>query len=82
MVDKVGCVIAYTPGHNNYGTSLQGYAMLKKIQHRAFSISDVGEPMSDLDFPISDVRFPESDIDFRLLYPIIFHDKHHNIHSK
>ena len=21
----VGCVIAYTPGHNNYGTSLQGY---------------------------------------------------------
>ena len=29
---KIGCVIAYTEGHNNYGTSLQGYAMLKKIQ--------------------------------------------------
>ena len=29
---KIGCVIAYTKGHNNYGTSLQGYAMLKKIQ--------------------------------------------------
>ena len=27
---KIGCVIAYTKGHNNYGTSLQGYAMLKK----------------------------------------------------
>ena len=38
--------------------------------------------MSDLDFSTSDVRFPESDIGSRLLYPIIFHDKHHNIHSK
>lgn len=37
MVDKVGCVIAYTPGHNNYGTSLQGYAMLKKIQQLGYS---------------------------------------------
>jgi hypothetical protein len=29
---KIGCVIAYGKGHNNYGTSLQGYAMIKKIQ--------------------------------------------------
>ncbi len=29
---KIGCVIAYNPGHNNYGTSLQGYATIKKIQ--------------------------------------------------
>ena len=29
---KIGCVIAYTKGQNNYGTSLQGYAMLRKIQ--------------------------------------------------
>lgn len=28
---KIGCVIAYAKGHNNYGTSLQGYAMIKKI---------------------------------------------------
>lgn len=28
---KIGCVIAYARGHNNYGTSLQGYAMVKKI---------------------------------------------------
>ncbi len=27
---EIGCVIAYSVGHNNYGTSLQGYAMLKK----------------------------------------------------
>lgn len=32
----IGCVIAYTPGHNNYGTSLQGYAMLKKIQQLGY----------------------------------------------
>ena len=34
--NKIGCVIAYTPGHNNYGTSLQGYAMLKKIQQLGY----------------------------------------------
>ena len=28
---KIGCVIAYAKNHNNYGTSLQGYATLKKI---------------------------------------------------
>lgn len=33
---RIGCVIAYTPGHNNYGTSLQGYAMLKKIQQLGY----------------------------------------------
>lgn len=35
-INKIGCVIAYTPGHNNYGTSLQGYAMLKKIQQLGY----------------------------------------------
>ncbi len=30
--NKIGCVIAYTENHNNYGTSLQGYATIKKIQ--------------------------------------------------
>lgn len=33
---KVGCVIAYTENHNNYGTSLQGYAMLKKIKQLGY----------------------------------------------
>lgn len=32
MSKKIGCVIAYRKGQNNYGTSLQGYAMLKVIQ--------------------------------------------------
>lgn len=36
--EKIGCVIAYTEGHNNYGTSLQGYAMLKKIQQLGYEV--------------------------------------------
>lgn len=35
---KIGCVIAYAKGHNNYGTSLQGYAMLKKIQQLGYKV--------------------------------------------
>ena len=35
---KIGSVIAYTKGHNNYGTSLQGYAMLKKIQQLGYEV--------------------------------------------
>ena len=35
---KIGCVIAYSKGHNNYGTSLQGYAMLKKIQQLGYEV--------------------------------------------
>lgn len=32
MIKKIGCVIAYTPNQNNYGTSLQSYATIKKIK--------------------------------------------------
>ena len=35
---KIGCVIAYTPGHTNYGTSLVGYALLKKIQSLGYDV--------------------------------------------
>ncbi|MDO5481843.1 MAG: polysaccharide pyruvyl transferase family protein [Bacteroidaceae bacterium] len=35
---KIGCVISYTKNHNNYGTSLQAYAMLKKIQQLGYDI--------------------------------------------
>ena len=35
---KIGCVIAYKKNHNNYGTSLQGYAMLKKIQQLGYEV--------------------------------------------
>lgn len=35
---KIGCVIAYAKGHNNYGTSLQGYAMLRKIQEMGYNV--------------------------------------------
>lgn len=38
MAKKIGCVIAYTKNHNNYGTSLQGYAMLKKIQQLGYDV--------------------------------------------
>lgn len=35
---KIGCVIAYRPNHNNYGTSLQGYAMLRKIKDLGYDV--------------------------------------------
>lgn len=41
MTKKIGCVIAYRPNHNNYGTSLQGYAMLRKIKDMGFSVEVV-----------------------------------------
>lgn len=33
---KIGCVIAYNKNHNNYGTSLQGYATLKAIEKEGY----------------------------------------------
>lgn len=41
MTKKIGCVIAYRPNHNNYGTSLQGYAMLRKIKDMGFNVEVV-----------------------------------------
>lgn len=38
MTKKIGCVIAYTPGHTNYGTSLVGYALLRKIQTLGYNV--------------------------------------------
>ncbi len=38
MAKKIGCVIAYKKNHTNYGTSLQGYAMLKKIQQLGYDV--------------------------------------------
>lgn len=38
---KIGCVIAYRPNHNNYGTSLQGYAMLRKIKDMGYDVEVV-----------------------------------------
>ena len=35
---KIGCVIAYRKNHTNYGTSLVGYALLKKIQQLGFHV--------------------------------------------
>lgn len=35
---KIGCVIAYRKGQNNYGTSLQGYAMINKIEQLGFNV--------------------------------------------
>lgn len=35
---KVGCVIAYKKGQNNYGTSLQGYAMIRKILEMGYDV--------------------------------------------
>ena len=38
MSKKIGCAIAYRKGQNNYGTSLQGYAMIKKIQQMGYDV--------------------------------------------
>ena len=38
MEKKIGCVIAYKKGQNNYGTSLQAYALLKTIQNLGYKV--------------------------------------------
>lgn len=38
MNKKIGCAIAYRKGQNNYGTSLQGYALLKVIQRLGYEV--------------------------------------------
>lgn len=35
---KIGCVIAYRKGHTNYGTSLVGYALIKKLQTLGYDV--------------------------------------------
>lgn len=35
---NVGCVIAYRKGHTNYGTSLVGYALIKKLQALGYNV--------------------------------------------
>lgn len=35
---KIGLVLAYSEGHNNYGTSLQGYATIKKIKELGYNV--------------------------------------------
>lgn len=37
-IKKIGCVIAYRKGHTNYGTSLVGYALIKKLQALGFDV--------------------------------------------
>lgn len=38
MIKKIGCVIAYKKNHTNYGTSLVGYALIKKLQQLGYSV--------------------------------------------
>lgn len=38
MEKKIGCVIAYKKGQNNYGTSLQAFALLKTIQSLGYQV--------------------------------------------
>jgi len=38
MNKKIGCVIAYRKYHTNYGTSLVGYALIKKLQQLGFDV--------------------------------------------
>lgn len=38
MSKKIGCAIAYRKNHTNYGTSLVGYALVKKIQQLGYDV--------------------------------------------
>ena len=38
MIKKIGCVIAYKKNHTNYGTSLVGYSLLRKLQQMEYDI--------------------------------------------
>lgn len=38
MIKKIGCVIAYKKNHTNYGTSLVGYALIKKLQQLGYDV--------------------------------------------
>ena len=38
MIKKIGCVIAYKKNHTNYGTSLVGYALVKKMQQLGYDV--------------------------------------------
>ncbi len=38
MKKKIGCVIAFRKNHNNYGTSLVGHALLKKLLQLGFDV--------------------------------------------
>lgn len=38
MKRKIGYVMAYKNGHNNYGTSLQGYALLYTLEHLGYNV--------------------------------------------
>lgn len=38
MTKKKGCVIAYRKNHTNFGTSLVGYALLRKLQQMGYDI--------------------------------------------
>lgn len=38
MEKKIGCVIAYKKNHTNYGTSLVGYSLIKKIQQLGYDV--------------------------------------------
>lgn len=37
-IKNIGCVIAYRKGHTNYGTSLVGYALIKKLQALGYNV--------------------------------------------
>ena len=37
-INKIGCVIAYRKEHTNYGTSLVGYALIKKLQTLGYDV--------------------------------------------
>lgn len=70
----IGYVMAYTPNHNNYGTSLQGFALLRKIQHLGYTCEIIRYTkrlsiIQKMSFVINAIRAGESrDLYNRLTY--------------
>jgi hypothetical protein len=64
MEKKIGCVIAYTENHNNYGTALVGYALIKKIQQLGYECEVIKYDkklslVQKLDFVVNAIRAGE-----------------------
>ncbi len=80
---KIGCVIAYGKGHNNYGTSLQAYAMLKKIKELGYDVEVINYEKrlslkEKIAYVINALRVGE----VKELYTRIFADKMKNKHPR
>ena len=70
---KIGCVIAYRKGHTNYGTTLVGYALVKKLEQLGFCVEVINyiktlSLKQKLSFILNAIRSGE----FKSLFAIVY----------